>query len=142
MFKAAFAVRGNLPHEKIAKRYREKRTESLDEDGIPLMKLLKQVRKLKMNKISDDRSFRQCIPFQEEMIFQTRISVTKRRIPSNQRTQEKPEKMLIVEVHVSPLEHLFCKHEVSDIRRALPVYDNGMIVLFLFRSVPYFSNRL
>ena len=78
----------------------------LDKDGIPIMKFSKQVRKQKMYEISDDRSFLQLFPSQVEMIIQTRISVIKKRIPSNQRTQEKSEKMSIVEVHASSLENL------------------------------------
>ena len=93
-------------HEKITKCYHKKQTKSLYEDSIPIMKLLKQLRKQKMYGISVDRSFHQLFLPQVEMIIQTRLSMIKRRITSNQITQKKPEKMLIVEVHDSSLENL------------------------------------
>ena len=70
------------------------------------MKLSKQFRKQKIYGISVARSFRQLFLPQVEMIIQTRILMIKRRITSYHRTQEKPEKMLIVEVYDSSLENL------------------------------------
>ena len=94
------------PHEKIAKRYRQERTESEDEDDIPLMELSKHIRKQKMRDIADERSLRQPIASQEESdISDSRFSDKEEDSTSNQDAQEKPEEMLIAEVHASPLEN-------------------------------------
>ena len=50
------------------------------------------------------------------MIIQTRLSMIKRRITSNQITQKNPDKMLVVKVHASSLENLVSQQEVLVIR--------------------------
>ena len=69
-----------------------------------------------MYEISVDKSFPQLFPLQVEMIIQTRLSMIKRRITSNQITQKNPHKMLIVKVHASSLESLVSQQEVLVIR--------------------------
>ena len=95
------------PTDKIAKRNRGERTESEDEDDIPLMELSKRIKKQKIREnIGGKRSLPASISSQEESdISDSRISDKEEDSISNQEDQENPEEMLIDEVHASPLEN-------------------------------------
>ena len=70
------------------------------------MKLSKHIRRQKMKDITDERPHPQPIASQEESdISDSRFSDKGEDSTSNQDTQEKPEEMLIDEVHASPLEN-------------------------------------
>ena len=70
------------------------------------MELSKHIRRQKMKNITDERPLHQPIASQEESdISDSRFSDKEEDSTSNQDTQEKPEEMLIDEVHASPLEN-------------------------------------
>ena len=71
------------------------------------MELSKRIRKQKMKDITDEGL--PCASQEESDISDSRLSDKEEDSTSNQDTQEKPEEMLIDEVHASPLENFISK---------------------------------